>query len=115
MVFNQGKHFNMPPLRVSWLLANGHSDEPLQIGVGASGKHFRKAVDRNRIKRILREAWRLQKIPLKQVLAQNEKKASVFIIYTGRDLPDLNIVMSKIKEVIEKLMQAFNESNTPDT
>jgi len=115
MVFNKGKHFNLPPLRVSWLLVDGHSDEPLQIGVGASGKHFRKAVDRNRIKRVLREAWRLQKIPLKQMLTQKEKKAAVFIIYTGRDLPDLDTVMSKIKEVIEKLMQLFNESDTSDT
>ena len=87
--------------------------EPLQIGVGASGKHFKKAVDRNRIKRLLREAWRLQKTPLKDIVRERGKKISVFIIYTGRDLPDMNSIMVKVKDAIEKLIQQFHENDTP--
>jgi ribonuclease P protein component len=115
LVFNEGRHINLPPLRISWLVDQGQTDEPLQIGVGASGRHFKKAVDRNRIKRFLREAWRLQKMPLKEMLLRDQKKLSVFIIYTGRDLPDMDIIMSKVRESIEKLMQVFNANHTKDS
>ena len=112
LVFNEGRHINLPPLRVSCLVDQGQTDEPLQIGVGASGKHFKKAVDRNRIKRLLREAWRLQKKPLKEMLLKDEKKLSVFIIYTGRHLPDMDIIMPKVREAIDKLMDLFNANHT---
>ena len=115
LVFNEGRHLNMAPLRLSWLADRGQADEPLQIGVGASGRHFKRAVDRNKIKRLLREAWRLQKNPLKEKLIQEEKKVSVFIIYTGRELPNMETIMDKVKEAIEKLIQLVDENNTSGT
>ena len=107
----------MPPLRISWILESKESDvvDGLQVGVGASGKHFKKAVDRNRIKRLLREAWRLKKAPLKNELEGKNKKLSVFIIYTGKELPQYATISAKVGELIDKLIHLVHEDAAANT
>ncbi len=116
-VFQLGRHFHLPPLRISWILESKESDvvDGLQVGVGASGKHFKKAVDRNRIKRLLREAWRLQKAPLKNELEGKNKKLSVFIIYTGKELPQYATISAKVGELIDKLIHLVHEDAAANT
>src|SRR5579863_8424959 len=75
-IFREGKGFTIFPYKVFYLLvevgrppkAGGRqgsdSEAPLQAGFGASIRHFGRAVDRNRIKRLGREAYRVQKQPL---------------------------------------------------
>ncbi|GGB09515.1 ribonuclease P protein component [Puia dinghuensis] len=78
---------------------------PLQAGFGASSRHFKKAVDRNRIKRLGREAYRLQKAPLLHLLAQKGLSMAVFFVFTGKELPDYATVTAKIAVALQKLMR----------
>jgi ribonuclease P protein component len=98
-LFNEGKRFIVSPFRVFYLPAPA----AIQVGVAVSSKIFKKAVDRNRIKRLTREAFRLQKNPLAEKLKQNNKGLSVFIVYTAKDLPEFRIVSDKMKTIIGKL------------
>ena len=76
----------------------------LQFGVGASSRFFKRAVDRNRIKRLGREAWRLQKQVVYEMLEQQNIGLNVFFIYTGRELPDYDQVYTATADAIQKLM-----------
>jgi ribonuclease P protein component len=116
-VFQSGRHFHLPPLRISWILEQKENNEAdgLQVGVGASGKHFKKAVDRNRIKRLLREAWRLQKAPLKAELEGKNRQLSVFIIFTGKELPQYAAISVKVGELIDKLIHLVHEDAAANT
>jgi ribonuclease P protein component len=78
---------------------------PLQAGFGAGSRHFKKAVDRNRIKRLSREAYRLQKQPLMDALAEKERSMALFFIYTGKELPDHGTVKAKIGVLLQKLIK----------
>jgi ribonuclease P protein component len=78
---------------------------PPQAGFGAGSRHFKKAVDRNRIKRLSREAYRLQKQPLMDALAEKERSMALFFIYTGKELPDHGTVKAKIGVLLQKLIK----------
>jgi len=77
----------------------------VQAGFGAASRHFKKAVDRNRIKRLSREAYRLQKHPLLQRLEEKRFSLAVFFIYTGKELPDYATVTDKISVALQKLIK----------
>lgn len=78
---------------------------PLHAGFGASKRNFKRAVDRNRIKRLSREGYRLQKEPLLRRLEEKGLSMAVFFIYTGRDLPDYPTVTEKIGVALHKLIK----------
>jgi ribonuclease P protein component len=80
----------------------------LQAGFGVSSRHFKKAVDRNRIKRLSREAYRLQKHVVLQRLAEKERCMAVFFVYTGKDLPDYATVTQKIGVVLQRLIKEIS-------
>lgn len=82
---------------------------PLQAGFTVSSKFFKKAVDRNRIKRITREAYRLQKEPLEAALYQHKKSLHVFLLFTGKELPEFALAKEKVGLILNKLIQQANE------
>lgn len=107
-LFAKGKSFSSFPFRVVWL--NGNEKTTLQAGVGVSNRNFKKAVDRNRIKRLMREAYRLQKNELQQFLKEKEMSMSVFFLYQGKALPAYKEVYEKTGNALKRLIKLSNEN-----
>ena len=130
-IFRSGKTFSVFPFRVFYLwedaggqalagqhpagqvasgpfpagqpLAGGRLPtlQPVQVGVGATKRNFKRAVDRNRIKRLLREGYRLQKELLDK--PPMGKGLRVFVLYTGKELPEFPLVLEKMGVILKKL------------
>ena len=66
-------------------------------------------MDRNRVKRLLREAYRLQKNELKNQLKAKNMQLAIFFIYTGKELPLLTDIMEKIEAVLAYLNDVVKE------
>ena len=94
-VFKQGKAFSIFPFRVIYLLkvldtnavlpitnqSIRNTNDHLQTGFTVSTKYFKKAVDRNRIKRLMREAYRLQKNELQKIVVEKNIHLAIFFVY----------------------------------
>ncbi len=78
------------------------SESPIQFTVSVSKRKFKRAVDRNRVKRQIREAYRLNKAPLFEKLKQSGKKYAWMVIFTGSELPDYQQVEKAMKKILAK-------------
>ena len=105
----EGKSFSHFPFRIIYIQAKQNHSH-LQTAFSVSAKIFKKAVERNRIKRIMREAYRLQKFSLHSVLKENEKFLAVFIIYTGNEIPVYDYVYEKMGTALHRLEKLIQEN-----
>lgn len=82
----------------------------LQAGFTVSSRHFKKAVDRNRVKRLVREAYRLQKYELQLSPQLVKNSLSIFFIYVGKEIPEYALVYEKTGAVLKRLIKLINET-----
>jgi ribonuclease P protein component len=103
-LFQGGQAFSRFPIRVVYRFAAAE-EIGVKVGVSATKKHFKKAVDRNRIKRLLREAYRLQKQHLVEAAREKQLLAEVFFLYNGKELPAFDLIKNTMQSCLDKLQQ----------
>jgi ribonuclease P protein component len=114
-LFSEGKSFVVNPFKLFYRIipvtySNSElSTYNLQFGVGVSTKNFKKAVDRNRVKRIIREAYRLQKQALQKKMQAQKIALNIFFIYTAKELPLYKDVYGKMDLILTKLNKIADE------
>ena len=109
LLFEKGKSFSQSPVKVIWLPQV--PEKGLQAGFTVSSRHFKKATDRNRVKRLLRECYRLQKNELKQTLQQQQHGLFLFFIYQGRELPAYAEIYPAIGQLLLRVQKKMYENN----
>mgnify|MGYP001791936628 CR=1 FL=1 len=107
-LFTKGRSFSVFPVKVFFMQLPEPGDHPIKAGVGVSARNFRKAVDRNRIKRLLRECYRLNKQSLHAMVNTNQKNIAVFFLYIGKDIPDFILLNEKMQSALTKLETSFD-------
>src|ERR1044071_4741839 len=111
-LFKEGRSFVLYPYRVYYKMNPAAANSYLQFGIGVGSKNFKKAVDRNRIKRVTREAYRLQKNELQEQLKEKKLQLNIFLIYTDKELPVFNTIKEKLQVILNRFMKMINESNS---
>jgi ribonuclease P protein component len=100
-LFVSGSTLKQYPIRLVWMEIPFHSRHPVQMAVSVPKRHMHDAVDRNRMKRLVRETYRLNKLLLVTMAAEEEKGlALLFIVQSKTPLP-----FSETQEKIILLLQ----------
>ena len=80
------------------------SEKSIKLGVSVAKRNFKKSPDRNKIKRIIREAYRIQIIDLKEKVLSHGHLL-IMIVYIGDDYPDFKESQIKIKNILCRLQE----------
>lgn len=101
-LFAEGKSINAFPLQMKYLATEFKLDTKVQMAFSVPKRNFKKAVDRNRIKRQLRECYRLRK---PEFVEQMHQSYIFMILYLGKEEPEY----ADLEKVMDDLLSSFIE------
>lgn len=102
-LFTQGDAFICYPLRVVFLIEPKSDSETASVLVSAPKKRFKRAVKRNRLKRLMRETYRLNKQLLVEKLDAKQLQIHIAFNYVSDDELDFTTIDRKMKQALQKL------------
>lgn len=106
-LFAEGKAFIAYPLRIVYRFTNEISDARVRVVVGVPKKRFKHAVDRNRLKRQIKEAYRLNKQELTDILIARNQYLEVGINYISDDKLDYATIDAKMKSALHRILKSM--------
>ena len=108
-LFTEGKSVSKYPLRLVFTPLK-ESDEKLKFGVSVSKKHFKKAVDRNYFKRVLRECYRLNK---NLIIEKLDRPFAIMFFYQTKERLSYAEINEKTIQLFGKFIAAIQSEEPP--
>ena len=103
-LFAEGRSLNLPSLRVICRFTPAIEGlHPVRVLITVPKRHFKKAVDRNLMRRRIREAWRKNKEPLVMLMKQAGRHADIAIIWTDTSIRPCEFTEKCITEAISRV------------
>ena len=102
LLYQEGKSVKAFPLRMVYVPIKHTSNYPVQVGFSVPKRNFKLAVHRNRIKRVLRETYRLQK----QLVYDQVDEPYVFMIsYLGKEEWQYKDIYPKMERLLQRFLE----------
>ncbi len=102
-LFEQGKSFFVYPLRICWLLVPPAKGAAVQVMVSVPKKKIRKAVQRNRTRRLIKETYRLSKNDLPDEVQEKDGQLLLAFIWMSEQVPEFKDLETKMQEALRQL------------
>ena len=109
-VFLRGYKLFEYPILFRWSCVELPTNYPVQVLIGVSKKRFKKAAARNRIKRLVREAYRTNKHIIYPLLEKNNEQMALAINFVGKKMPTYKETEQKIIILLQRLARDYEES-----
>jgi len=111
-LFKQGDSIFEFPIKVYHLrIEDQESASPLLFGVSVPKKKFKRAVDRNLLKRRIREAYRKHNSPLKLLIDQREHQLLIMPVFLGNEIAEYGLIEGKIILLLQRLQAIYEQDH----
>ena len=103
-LFDHGVKLKQHPVTLFYLIEEGKAVDgsSIKMGVAVGAKHFKKAVQRNLLKRRIKEAYRLQKAELQEAISLSPFNMCLFFVYADYAVADYSLISSSVKKLLDK-------------
>lgn len=109
-IYEDKKVVKQFPLLIHYKVISLPEDVPFQLVFSAPKRTFRKAHERNRIKRLMRETVRKNKLILESFFRENKVQVALFLVYTNKEELPYDVLLRKTEQLFQKLIvQLQNE------
>jgi len=109
-LMKQGESLHQFPVRAVWKSFQLPTPYPIQVAFSVPKRNFRRAVDRNRIKRLMREAYRKNKNLLYTLLKGTGKQYAVMFVFTGKKLPSFQEIERLVSSTLENIAKSVQKT-----
>jgi ribonuclease P protein component len=103
-LFSRGNVIAASPVRMVWVEAADSDNSPFQFAVSVPKKNFKRAVDRNRLKRQMREAVRKNKLHVIKILAEKNKPCAMMFVFTAKEKAEYKEIESQIVLILQRFI-----------
>ena len=104
-IFDEGSAVSNYPLKVLYVRTNDTDETTLKVGVTVPKKNFKSAVHRNRIKRLLRESYRINK---DKIFNKTVGSYALLFLYLGKEIPEYKAIEKNMLAICERLVKKMN-------
>lgn len=102
-LFSDGKQLRAYPFTVYLKELANNEGVPFQLVFSAPKRSFKRAHDRNYVKRIMKETFRKKKLILEDYLQKEQKQIALFVIYTQKELPSYAETLVQTEKLMHKI------------
>ena len=106
-IIGEGKSVNISPFRISWIKTELKTAFPVQLAIAVPKRFFKRAVDRNRIKRLIREVYRKNKSGLYALLKSRNIQCALLVVFSGRKVPLYDEVEKKFLITLQRFEETI--------
>lgn len=110
LLYKEGSSFFIHPFRVTWLIREISSPQPVQVLIAIPKQNYKKSVARNLLKRRIREAYRKNKYILYEVLERRHLVMILGITYVAKEIVSSTVVHEKIILLLRRLKEENAET-----
>ena len=106
-IIESGKSIHVTPFRFSWTITELDTAFPVQIAISVPKRIFKRAVDRNRIRRLVWEVYRKNKSGLYALLKSQNIQCALLVVFNGRKVPEYGEVEKKFLITLQRFEETI--------